>query len=104
MSLLPAVTSLNEAASAPGFEPTAYSNGSANPTPLLVVALALHVADELTSASIAAQIGAEDEVPPDGPQPPNAAWYTVTAPVNSSASAETSGTSRHGVVDVVSGT
>ena len=60
----------------------------------------MQAADELTSASMAAHSGAEDDVPPTvaQPLPPLATLKTVTAPVNSSAWADTSGTTRHGVV------
>jgi hypothetical protein len=48
----------------------------------------------LTSASIAAHSGAADEVPPNVFQPPNWSMKTVMPPVNSSAAALTSGSSR----------
>ena len=63
MSLLPGVMSLNEAAYSVGFEATAYSSGARSrrrPGDRVDG----QVADALTSASIAAQIGVADEVPP----------------------------------------
>ena len=68
MSLFPDVMSLNEAAYSVGFEATAYSSGGAKP--MFVSPSDEHDADEFTSASIAAQIGDEDEVPPIVDQPP----------------------------------
>ena len=56
-----------------------------------------HVEDSFVTAMSAAQIGAADDVPPDVCQPPNDWSYTVIPPVNSSAWALTSGTSRHAV-------
>jgi hypothetical protein len=46
------------------------------------------------SVSIAAHRGVDDDVPPKVVQPPYGDSYTVIAPVNSSACAVTSGTSR----------
>ena len=97
MSLLPCVTSVNEAASCAGFDATAYSSGLTNPTPARVAGCEVHVCEALVTASIAAQIGAEEDVPPIVVQPPSEASYTVTAPVNSSPWEETSGRRRHGV-------
>ena len=97
MSLLPAVMSLNEAAYVAGFDATAYSSGLTKPTPCAVAGCAAHVGEALTSASIAAQIGVDDDVPPTVRPAAEGRSKTVIAPVNSSACAETSGTSRHGV-------
>ena len=93
-SLFPCVMSLNDALYAVGFAATEYRSGLTNPTPVFVALFSWHVDDALTSASMPAHIGAADEVPPIVVQPPNWALKMVIAPVNSSASALTSGSSR----------
>ena len=87
--------SLNDAAYAVGFEATEYRSGLTKPTPFAVAPFDWHVEDSLVTARSAAQIGAADEVPPNVCQPPYEWSYTVIPPVNSSAWALTSGTSRH---------
>ena len=67
MSLLPDVTSLNDAAYSLGLEAIEYSSGGTNPT--VRTPLATHGAELSTSASIAAHSGAADEVPPIVVQP-----------------------------------
>src|SRR5947199_6260676 len=83
--------SLKDAAACDGTAATAYSEGLTKPSP----PLAWQPLEALMSANIAAHNGADDEVPPKVFQPPNSAMNTVTAPVNSSACAATSGSSRH---------
>src|SRR5580658_7927181 len=82
--------SLNDAAYSAGLTPIAYSFGGTKPRP----PAASQAGVEAISVSIDAHSGVDDEVPPNVVQPPNWLSYTVIAPVNSSACAVTSGTSR----------
>src|ERR1700735_1711728 len=82
--------SLNAAAYSALLAPMAYSLGGTKPIP----PAAWQAGVEAMSVSIDPHSGVEDEVPPKVVQPPNWLSYTVIAPVNSSACAVTSGTSR----------
>src|SRR5271155_562412 len=71
-SLLPSVTSLNDAAYALGFDAIAYSSGGANPTPAAVAGFSRQVGEASASASMPAQMGVAEEVPPDVTHPSGA--------------------------------